>query len=103
MGHRRRTGVAIAAVAMALALGPALSGTAHAKPAAVGSKRVLDDDVHLNQVQVIGSHNSYHEALQGKEYDLRHQFLGDADQAFMYSDDPLTTQFQSDKVRQIEL
>lgn len=65
--------------------------------------RVVDDDVHLNQMQVIGSHNSYHQLLTPKENDLRHAFLGDADQGLTYRAVPLPVQFQSQKVRQIEL
>ena len=88
---------------MAIGGATLLAGAAVAGTARPTSTRALDDVVHLNQIQVIGSHNSYHEPVTGKEYQLRHAFLGNADQAFMYRADPLATQLQSDKVRQIEL
>ncbi|QXC62671.1 phosphatidylinositol-specific phospholipase C1-like protein [Aquihabitans sp. G128] len=113
MGKARITTV-VAAIALAggLASAPLLAGaspapssssttsTTAAPPAAT---RALDDDVHLNQIQVTGSHNSYHILPPQKEVELRHSFLGDADQGLEYRHAPLPQQFQSQKVRQIEL
>ncbi|MCU1355666.1 MAG: putative secreted protein [Acidimicrobiales bacterium] len=106
MGQRRRI-IAGAALAVAsLGALPLLAGASAGSPAGSAGRsgtKALDDTVHLNEIQTIGSHNSYHQVPTGKEYDLRHQFLGDADQALMYQADPLAMQFQNDKVRQIEL
>lgn len=68
-----------------------------AAPAAV------DDDVHLNEIQVVGSHNSYHEVPPPEETAIRRDVLGDADDLLQYRHEPLPVQFQSQKVRQIEL
>ncbi|MGI8756063.1 MAG: phosphatidylinositol-specific phospholipase C1-like protein, partial [Acidimicrobiales bacterium] len=95
--HRLMTGV-FAGVAALLAV-PLLAGAAPSS----APTRALDDNVHLNQIQVIGSHNSYHQLLTPKENDLRHAFLGDGDQGLTYRHVPLPVQFQSQKVRQIEL
>src|SRR3954451_16254890 len=103
MRHPRRILVAAAMAGTAMAALPMLAGASDAAVGRDARARALDDTVHLNEIQVIGSHNSYHHALEGKEYQLRHDFLGDADQALMYTADPLPFQFQSDKVRQIEL
>jgi hypothetical protein len=99
----RTIGVA-AVAALTVAAGPLLAGAsgssgAHRAAPALG----VDDDVHLNEIQTIGSHNSYHLVPSKKEVELRHTFLHDADQGMMYQHDPLPTQFQSEKVRQIEL
>src|SRR3954468_21587048 len=103
MRHPRRILVAAAMAATTMAALPMLAGVSDAAVGRDARARALDDTVHLNQIQVIGSHNSYHHALEGKEDELRHEFLGDADQALMYTADPLSFQFLSDKVRQIEL
>ena len=63
----------------------------------------VDDAVHLNQVQVIGSHNSYHLAASASETALRRQFIGAADDDLQYTHAPLDQQFSHQKVRQIEL
>lgn len=52
----------------------------------------LNGDLRLNQVQALGSHNSYHVALPNTP-------IPD----WEYSHDPLDVQFQSEGVRQIEL
>jgi hypothetical protein len=101
--RRRFSAGATAVAAIALACGSLFGSAAMARDARTTSVKALDDDVHLNEIQVIGSHNSYHQVPKGKEYELRHSFLGDADQALMYAADPLPMQFQNDKVREIEL
>ncbi|MCU1354817.1 MAG: putative secreted protein [Acidimicrobiales bacterium] len=62
-----------------------------------------DDSLKLNQIQVIGTHNSFHVAATGKE----HQLLVDlnAEQAAQrtYSHPKLTEQLDTEKIRQIEL
>ena len=101
---RRRIVAAAALTAATLASLPLLAVASAGSPAKADRRAAgVDDTVHLNEIQTIGSHNSYHQVPVGKEYDLRHQFLGDADQALMYQADPLAMQFQQDKVREIEL
>jgi len=103
MGRRRRI-TAIAALAVSALLGgPLLSGSAGSHASAAGAVGGIDNSVHLNQIQVVGSHNSYHQLLTDKEQTLRHSFIGDGDQSLLYQDAPLPVQFQSQKVRQIEL
>jgi len=64
---------------------------------------VAVDDLRINQLQVVGSHNSYHLAASPAESGLRRQFIGDGDDLMQYTHAPLPEQFQSQKVRQIEL
>jgi len=64
---------------------------------------VLDDSLKLNQIQTIGTHNSFHVAATGRE----HQLLVDLNPAQAaqrtYSHRPLAAQLGAEKVRQIEL
>ncbi len=55
---------------------------------------IFNGDLRLNQVQVLGSHNSYHVAPTG-DYSVI--------EAWQYSHDPLNVQFESEGIRQIEL
>jgi len=105
MGHRRFVALASAAAALAAAavvIGSPVSSrpTAPASSAAVTG---VDDDVHLNEIQVVGSHNSYKKMVSDKEEALRRQFINGAADLMQYQHEPLGTQFQSRKVRQIEL
>ncbi|MCU1371135.1 MAG: putative secreted protein [Ilumatobacteraceae bacterium] len=105
MGHRRYIALASAAVtcaAAAVAFGAPVSSrpTAPDRPAAVAG---VDDDVHLNEIQTVGSHNSYKTMVSDKEEALRRQFIDGAADLMQYQHEPLGTQFQSRKVRQIEL
>jgi hypothetical protein len=61
------------------------------------------DHLRLNQIQVVGSHNSYHLAASAAETALRRQFIGDGDDLLQYTHAPLGEQFEEQKVRQIEL
>ena len=105
MGHRRFIALASAAAALAataVVIGSPVSSrpSAPAAPAAVAG---VDDDVHLNEIQVVGSHNSYKKMVSDKEEALRRQFINGAADLMQYQHEPLGTQFQSRKVRQIEL
>ncbi len=98
----------VVALVIALVAGP--SATATVSDRASGDRHAagrrstgVDDSVRLNQVQVIGSHNSYHQVPPAKEVALRRQFIGAADDQLEYRHAPLPDQFQSQKVRQIEL
>lgn len=106
----RRSQIIGSAVALALTAGlasmPLLAGASDSgssRSASASSRRALDDEVHLNQIQMVGSHNSYHLLPSPREVNLRNSFIGDADQGLEYRHAPLPVQFQSQKVRQIEL
>jgi hypothetical protein len=71
--------------------------------AAPAQEPSVDDLVHLNEVQVIGSHNSYHDVASSAESELRRQFIGAEEDALLYDHAPLDEQFSNQKVRQIEL
>lgn len=62
-----------------------------------------DDELRLNQIQVIGTHNSFHVAADPAEHDLLAEL--DPAQAAQrtYTHAPLTTQLDEQRVRQIEL
>jgi hypothetical protein len=101
-----RAGVALlAALALAAAAcssdggsGPDAGGrTTTAPPAAP------DDDLKLNEIQVIGTHNSFHVAAEEREQLLLQR--QNPEQAFQrrYTHPPLKTQLTTEKVRQIEL
>jgi hypothetical protein len=105
MGHRRFVALVSAAAALAgaaVVVGSPVSSSpgAPARPAAVAS---IDDDVHLNEIQVVGSHNSYKKMVSDKEEALRRQFIDGAADLMQYQHEPLATQFQSRKVRQVEI
>ena len=55
----------------------------------------FNTDLRLNQLQVLGTHNSYHVAPTAEPWN--------ALEAWQYTHDPLDVQFQSQGVRQIEL
>ncbi len=104
MGHRRF--VALASAATALAAVALMGGPVSSRPAAPGTPAAVagvDDDVHLNEIQVVGSHNSYKKMVSDPEEALRREFLGGAADLMQYEHPALGTQFQSQKVRQIEL
>jgi hypothetical protein len=105
MGHRRFIALASAAATLAaaafLSAGPASSHPSTAgAPAAVSG---IDDDVHLNEIQVVGSHNSYKKMVSPEEEALRRSLIHGGADLMQYEHPPLPTQFQSQKVRQIEL
>ena len=89
----------VSAVVPAAAQEPPVGESSTPAPAV----RALDDEVRLNQVQVIGSHNSYHEVPPDPETEIRRSFIGAGDDLLQYRHAPLPVQFQSQKVRQIEL
>lgn len=61
-----------------------------------------DDSVRMNQIQVIGSHNSYHAGIAPSEVKLMRQNSPDRYSALEYSHKPLDEQLSSG-IRQIEL
>lgn len=95
-----------AALAVALAAGTLAGAAGTGAPgagAAPGAEQEPAEGLRLNQIQVVGSHNSYHLAASAKETAVRRQFIGDADDLLQYSHAPLGEQFGDQKVRQIEL
>jgi len=91
--------VALAAVPTAVGGAPRADDPSTTAPAGANP----DDALRLNQIQVIGTHNSYHELASDPERILRGKILGSAEDQFEYEHRPLTTQFESEKVREIEL
>lgn len=60
-------------------------------------------DLRLNQVQVVGSHNSYKITASPEETAIRRAAIGDADDLMQYTHAPLPEQLSEQAVRQIEL
>jgi calcium-dependent phosphoinositide phospholipase C len=75
-----------------VALSAALTGNLHAQA----------EDVKLNQIQVIGTHNSYHAGIAPNESKLWQAKYANAYKGLDYQHQPLPQQFDSG-VRQIEL
>ena len=96
-------GLRVMGAGAALVLTAGLASVPLVASAAPQKVRALDDEVHLNEIQTVGSHNSYHLLPSEPEVKLRNSFLGDADHGLEYRHAPLPVQFQSQKVRQIEL
>jgi hypothetical protein len=82
---------ALSAVALAVALGGTLS-----------LAQSSDGAIKLNQIQVIGTHNSYHAGIAPNESKLWQAKYAEAFKGLDYQHQPLTQQFDSG-VRQIEL
>jgi len=61
------------------------------------------DGLRLNEIQVIGTHNSFHEAAPAEELALLQALDPAQAAARIYAHPPLTTQFAEQGVRQIEL
>lgn len=81
-----------------------LIGPAPVAIAAAGGAAAADgDDVRLNQIQVVGSHNSYHREAPLQEAAVRAVIDPAGQRALEYTHAALDTQFGSQKVRQIEL
>jgi hypothetical protein len=96
----------MAALSLGLVAAPLHVQARPSSSGSVGAPAVasaVDDEVQLNEIQVVGSHNSYHLIPSQAEVDLRRSFIGDAEDALQYRHVPLPEQFGSQKVRQIEL
>ena len=71
---------------------------------ACGSDDDATDQLRINEMQVVGSHNSYHIQPGEVLFGLLAEVLGqEAAEAFEYTHVPLEEQFESQGVRQIEL
>src|SRR5690606_26678065 len=92
----KRNRIAAGVAALLLTAVSAITGS----PA---SQAEVGDDVRLNEIQVVGSHNSYKVLPSQAEQDLiRSVIFGGAD-LMQYQHVPLGDQFESQGVRQIEL
>ena len=99
-----RLGLAARPLTVATALAAALISSAGGPAQAATNRAAADDgEVRINQVQVVGSHNSYHQEATPAESALRAIFAPDGQKALEYSHPALGTQFGSEQVRQIEL
>jgi hypothetical protein len=87
--------VGLASAALALVATTLPGGTTAAAEVPAG--------LRLNQIQVVGSHNSYKVLPPPAEVLLRRSFIGAADAGLMYEHAPLPEQFADQRVRQIEL
>jgi hypothetical protein len=102
MGKRRFVALASTAAAF-VAVVAVTAGPVSSRPGAPSAPAAVDDEVRLNEIQVVGSHNSYKKMVSDQEEALRRQFINGAADLMQYEHPPLGTQFQSQKVRQIEL
>lgn len=89
--------------AIATTAGTLLLGLLAAPGARAESPAAADDGLRINQVQVVGSHNSYHQEATVAESALRGVFAPAGQRALEYAHAPLATQFTDQQVRQIEL
>ena len=107
-GSRQATLVASLLVAGLLVAGCSSSDDAAKKECGSGSACApadphLDDSLKLNQIQVMGTHNSFHVAATGKEHQLLVALNAEQASQRTYSHPKLTTQVTTEKIRQIEL
>lgn len=91
--NRTLGGVGVAIVMVAALLG----GTAHAVDPGV------DDAIKLNQIQVVGSHNSYHLRSSQAEFEVRQKVAPAFNIGLDYEHPALGVQFGAQGIRQIEL
>lgn len=92
MRRTRHSLVALVVCALCTSLGPAYA-----------SASTNDHGVRLNQIQVVGTHNSYHVEASPREKALREAFDPVHEPALEYGHVPLVDQFTSQSIRQIEL
>jgi hypothetical protein len=99
-------GLALVAAVLAACSGssdPGPSGTTTSADRSTTTTVAPDDDLKLNEIQVIGTHNSFH--VEAPEDELDQVAAFDEEQAAQrrYTHPDLTTQLGEQKVRQIEL
>ena len=95
---RGKTFAAVAALC-AVAAGACTVPTNNLSPEA----QAQDELVHLNEIQAIGSHNSYHVEATEAESTLRRSFIGAGEDAMQYTHAPIPRQLAIQGVRQLEL
>ena len=62
-----------------------------------------EDTVRMNQLQYLGTHNSYHRRVRADIFDLLLVYIPDVAPTLEYAHLPLTEQFSNQGIRQIEL
>ncbi|GAA4072563.1 phosphatidylinositol-specific phospholipase C1-like protein [Actinomadura miaoliensis] len=98
--HRLRPAVRrLARRAAALATAAALTAVLPVTPASAGRA----EELTLNRIQSIGTHNSYHAEPNAREFALISAFAGTQANGLQYTHVPLGRQFAGQNVRQIEL
>lgn len=97
---------AVCLLTVAVALSPGTSATAAASPAQAPPTTVegMDADLRMNQVQTVGTHNSYHRAPPSWLLNLASTFIADAAQAaeWKYTHSSVADQLEHENVRQFE-
>lgn len=68
-----------------------------------GSPKLSGDDILMNQLQYLGTHNSYHIRAQEDAFNLLFNFLPELATTLDYTHIPLQQQFETQGIRQIEL
>lgn len=68
-----------------------------------GADPAVDATVRLNQIQTVGSHNSYHQRSTQAEYEIREEVAPAFNLGLDYEHPALGLQFSAQRVRQIEL
>ena len=87
----------------ALAVAAALAGGCGDSSSSDGGAYPRDGALRLNQVQVLGSHNSYHVQPRPELFSLLLAFSEPLARSFEYTHLPLEVQFATQGIRQIEL
>jgi hypothetical protein len=96
---RRRFGAAL----VLLAAIAACSGGGGSKTSSPPASYRLDDALRLNEIQSLGTHNSYHVQAEQKLFDALKSFDANLASSIEYSHPPLGQQFDNEGIRQIEL
>jgi hypothetical protein len=97
-----RAAIARVVVLTVLALAACSSGGGH-RSATPQSAYPHDGELRLNDIQSLGSHNSYHVQAQPELFDALKAFDATLASSLEYTHAPLTDQFNNSGVRQIEL
>lgn len=111
---RLRSLAAVLALTLLVACGSGTSGSDSPKSPDVGrsgddatteatATEGQDEELRINQIQTIGSHNSYRKLPSQEEQDLLRSFIGDEADKLEYEHLPLGEQFETQRIRQIEL
>jgi len=87
----------------ALALSTCLAAACSDSGSSADSAYPRDGELRLNQMQVLGSHNSYHIQPEPALFSLLRAFSEPLAQSFEYTHLPLEEQFATQGIRQIEL
>lgn len=87
----------------ALALSTCLAAACSDSGSSGDSAYPRDGELRLNQMQVLGSHNSYHIQPEPALFSLLRAFSEPLAQSFEYTHLPLAEQFATQGIRQIEL